>query len=411
MYPALINLICAKTLLLDLAISVSLTAGKASIKMSDEIAKSLSIDVLKYRVTNLKVIIMNTVNFKKMAYIATLIMATTLGSSSNANASYFGNAWTFWSGWVPTPIEVKSNGLEYTETVLPSAKVINIGIDLNISSGIFSGVMNWEVWPVTVSYYMPNKAHNSFSHSYPLGARPIEVDLHIHPVIDYKNTAVEQCNAMADDLRGQGYTDQEIFSIDRVVKIGVISRLEYQLVGLIGSVIAEGDEDVFATSFDLICKEYPGPQRNPNDDPEEEFDVQELEMFLSTFSDAVSNPEPDVECKKGRVLLRAKTNQAGPVEFHLWTQVGAEPMQDEYIPAMASHIGSGNYEAQAVRWLTTTETADMQALVEVDDGFVGLTDGWVSLLLECIAKSPGFTVGEEPDDDSGSRTSIGDKTF
>lgn len=134
-----------------------------------------------------------------------------------------------------------------------------------------------------------------------------------------------------------------------------------------------------------------------DDDPNQDFDVEDVELFLSTFSNEVTHPDPDTECRKGRILVRVTTNQAGPVSLRLWT-AGVGPLQDEYIQAWSSHVGSGVYQAEVIRWVSVSETSLLESMVEVDFGFVGLQDGWDDLVLECITDTPDFAPGDSPAD-------------
>ena len=144
------------------------------------------------------------------------------------------------------------------------------------------------------------------------------------------------------------------------------------------------------------CLAEDAPTREPTDDgtpvPNEDFVVQDVKLFLSTYSHAVTHPNDFTTCKKGRILIRVETNQAGPVEMWLWT-AGVGPIQDEYIQAWSSHVGSGQYEAEVTRWVSVSETSVLQAMVEVNSGYVGLQAGWDDLVLKCISGVPDLTLG------------------
>lgn len=149
---------------------------------------------------------------------------------------------------------------------------------------------------------------------------------------------------------------------------------------------------------EVRCNPY-----NPDFDadvPNQDFAVEEVEMFLSTFSDAVTHPDADTTCRKGRVLVRVTTNQAGPVAMRLYTI--APGYNEEYIETWSSHVGSGVYEAEVIRWLSVDETTYVQALAEVENGVFDLQAGWDGLTLECTEDTPDYVApGRAPGDGPG----------
>jgi hypothetical protein len=137
-----------------------------------------------------------------------------------------------------------------------------------------------------------------------------------------------------------------------------------------------------------------------DDVPNQDFYVEDVQLFLSTFSNEYTQPDPDTQCKKGRILVRVRTNQAGPVAMKL-KKGGDVQAGEEFIETWSSHVGSGVYEAEVIRWVSVMQTSDLDAFVEVNSANGWLPDGWETIRLECITDTPDFAPNPSPDDNPG----------
>ena len=163
------------------------------------------------------------------------------------------------------------------------------------------------------------------------------------------------------------------------------------------------EQDTFVATVN--CHAY---DDDLDDVPNQDFYVEDVQLFLSTFSNEYTQPDPDTQCKKGRILVRVRTNQAGPVAMKL-KKDGDVPADEEYIETWSSHIGSDVYEAEVIRWVSVVETSDLEAFVEVNSGYGWLPDGWESKRLECITDTPDFAPNPSPDDNPGRDPNLGKK--
>ncbi len=133
----------------------------------------------------------------------------------------------------------------------------------------------------------------------------------------------------------------------------------------------------------------------------DDMKVKDLKLFLGTFSHAVSKPSLGKECKKGRIHLRAKTNQAGPVKLKLWTKVGNQPIKGEVIDVVSTHAGSGIYKAEVKKWISVSKTSVVQAKVEdLVTQPIGAHDGWKDITLRCSAPG-GLGLADVPSENPG----------
>jgi hypothetical protein len=119
--------------------------------------------------------------------------------------------------------------------------------------------------------------------------------------------------------------------------------------------------------------------------------VEDLELFLATFSNAVTHPNAFKTCRQGRVLVRATTDQEGPVALRLFTDVNGV-VEEEFILMWSSDVGSGVYEAEVERWVSVSESSLLQAMAQDEiGGMVGMSSGWRQLQLACDTGTDDFT--------------------
>lgn len=120
-------------------------------------------------------------------------------------------------------------------------------------------------------------------------------------------------------------------------------------------------------------------------------EVEDVELFLATFSNAVTRPDAFRTCKQGRILVRITTEDEGAVAFRLWTDVNGS-LEDDLIQTWSAEVGSGVYQAEFERWVSVSETSQLQAMALVENGGIpGLNSGWESLPLECVTGSDQLT--------------------
>ncbi len=166
--------------------------------------------------------------------------------------------------------------------------------------------------------------------------------------------------------------------------------------------------DDFSVPVEVTCKPEDQPQM-PGGITHNmgEFRTTGIDLFLSTFSNAVSQPNPATTCKKARVLVRVKTSKAGPAKFKLWTRVGNGPLTSKVVDAWSSHDGNGGFNAEHTEWISVDHPTPVQAMAEDMVNAVGQTTQWKNITLQCTGAGGnggggGFTVDNDtgnPDND------------
>jgi hypothetical protein len=119
--------------------------------------------------------------------------------------------------------------------------------------------------------------------------------------------------------------------------------------------------------------------------PPVDFKIKDIKLFLSTYSNAITKPNPATTCKKGQIKVRLTASKAGNAKFKLWTKVGNGAMTSKVIDAWAFFNGNSGYEAEYVEWVSVNETTFMQAKAEelVSASPFGKSTPWKDITLPC----------------------------
>lgn len=161
----------------------------------------------------------------------------------------------------------------------------------------------------------------------------------------------------------------------------------------------------FTVPVQVTCKALDHPQM-PGGMAQDmgEFKTTDIDLFLSTFSGATSQPNPATTCKKGRILVRHETTKAGPAKFKLWTKIGGNTTS-KVIDAWSSHDGNGGFKAEYIEWVSISEPTQVQAMAEDMVNSIGQSTQWKSIMLQCSGTGGngkgggGFTQDSLPPDD------------
>lgn len=140
----------------------------------------------------------------------------------------------------------------------------------------------------------------------------------------------------------------------------------------------------------VTCKALEDNQKIAEDFKFEHGDlkVNDIDLFLSTFSGATTQPNPATTCKKGRILVRVNTNKIGPTKFKLWTKIGGNTTS-KVIDAWASHDGGGGFKAEHTEWVEVSEPTQVQAMAEDMVSDIGQTTQWKDIMLHCSSAPNG----------------------
>src|SRR5690606_26183914 len=121
--------------------------------------------------------------------------------------------------------------------------------------------------------------------------------------------------------------------------------------------------------------------------------VTSIEHRYMTVVGDVTKPNPGTQCKRARLSVTLKTNQAGPVKLRLHTKLGNAPTQAKAIELWASHQNSGTlkglFVANHQEWITVEKTTAVQTMAEDLVNPVGLTTPWKSITLHCTGAGGG----------------------
>jgi hypothetical protein len=332
---------------------------------------------------------------------------------SFAAPSYADTAVSKLKGYTPseiTKVGVNASGTAYMQTgLMDIAASLQVIVDAEVSGRVKS----WKTWlrVKTENSTWVHFSNNAASKSYSI-PRPKKVNTVTSVAVPHMTLApvmVAYCNAMADNLRGQGKSNQEIFSQDRTVPVAIRTDLSYETSGIdSGLVQADGSGFGDWQKINLICKgRVPTPPVQTADHfqpPPVNFKIQDIKLFLTTYSHAFTRPNPATKCKKTKLLVRLKASKAGPAKFKLWKKVGNGAMTSKVIDAWASHDGNGGFRAEYSEWISVNKTTFVQAKAEemVTAGPFGKSTPWKDITLQCTdVGGGGLTVGNPHPADDG----------
>lgn len=241
----------------------------------------------------------------------------------------------------------------------------------------------WQATPVTKDY------ENQMAVTFPTSQMPVSTNgIATVPVGD---EIIARCNSKATMDGGKAHSFKQwipaTFVADTVLAVSTNST------GGAGNGSAAGwYHDVDHTrsrSFAVQVQCEPFQRETAEDVPDDpSYGVKDVKLSLSTFSHATTKPNPGTVCKKGRILARLKTTKEGPVKFKLWTKLGNEPMQSQFVEAWSSHSGS-EYKAEFTKWVSVSKTTNLKAMVEDMTNPIGQSSGWKDITLHCTGAGGG----------------------
>jgi hypothetical protein len=91
--------------------------------------------------------------------------------------------------------------------------------------------------------------------------------------------------------------------------------------------------------------------------------------------------------------VRIGTSKPGGVKFKLWTKVGSEPMQSQFVEAWSSFVSAGKYEAVFTKPISVSKSTSVQAMAEDKTNPIGQSTGWKQVSLDCTGAGGGGFAG------------------
>lgn len=344
---------------------------------------------------------------KTLAFTSILTCtAVTLVTPSHADGT--GSDLITYSPNAISKIGVNSSGAAYEMKGLMD---IAASVKVEVSGGISGHVKSWKTWLLvkTENTNWVEFSNNGASKSYPVFNRPQNVKALVSLAVPHMTLApvmVSYCNAMADDLRSQGKSNTEIFSQDRTVPIAITSAVSAKYIPIwTGSLYQDpGQGFTGYPIINLVCKGRPPtpPIHTAGSlKPEPvDFKINDIDLFLTTFSGGNTQPNPASICKKAQVKVRLKTSKAGATKFKLWTKVGGV-MTSKVIDAWASHDGNGGFKAEHTEWVSVNKPTNVQAKAEEMVSGFGSSTAWKDITLQCTNPGGGgIATNPNPHDDN-----------
>jgi hypothetical protein len=126
---------------------------------------------------------------------------------------------------------------------------------------------------------------------------------------------------------------------------------------------------------------------------EPNFGVKGIHLRFMTTAGYPTKPNPGTQCQLSMANVRLETSKAGGVKFRLWTKVGNQPMQNQFVEAWSKFVGPGKYEATFSKKFTVDKTTPIQAMAEDLTNPIGQSTGWKEVKLDCTGAGGGGFAG------------------
>ena len=114
-----------------------------------------------------------------------------------------------------------------------------------------------------------------------------------------------------------------------------------------------------------------------------EFKIQSVELFLTTFEGAETNPTPGNACKKLKVTVRIFTSGKGIVGFKLSRHPGADVTKQNWSKFQTKGKFKGRFMLEETFVHTFDKTTNVQYMAEVGGGPFPLSTPWKEITIHC----------------------------
>lgn len=126
---------------------------------------------------------------------------------------------------------------------------------------------------------------------------------------------------------------------------------------------------------------------------EPNFGVKGIHLRFMTTAGYPTKPNPGTQCQLTQAKVRLETSKAGAVKFRLWSKVGNQPMQNQFVEAWSKFVGPGKYEATFKKNFTVDKTTPVHAMAEDLTNPIGQSTGWKEVKLDCTGAGGGGFAG------------------
>ena len=204
---------------------------------------------------------MNTLKKNLNKVLGAAILATSALGVTSAHAD---TGTGYLTSASPDPWVVKSNGQSYTQ--FQTMGFVSIKGKLQYDVGVAGGIKSWWAQPEVINGYgiasiVQGLAAYKLTQAYPFGSRPNTLNKTLNFSINqgvFEGNAVGMCNWLANSLRNQGKSNQQIFSQDREVKFTASLKYGVDASGAgAGNPIWEASSPI---EIKVKCAKWTGPQ-------------------------------------------------------------------------------------------------------------------------------------------------------
>jgi hypothetical protein len=216
---------------------------------------------------------------------------------------------------------------------------------------------------------------------------------------EIKSKALEICQT----IRGNGGKPNKEHRITRMFRASALAHAS--------TTAPWYTEDSAETSklmrVDVVCDEDPlwrepiEPASNDLSLDRGKFEVQKVELFLTTFQNQTTSPNAAMRCKKLQVKVRIETNKAGYLQYKLWKQPGDVRERSRYMEMQEDGPFKGRFVLEDTYVETFNQTTYVQYMVEAGGTF-GKSTPWKDINIICGGPGAGGLTNSAPGAGPGS---------
>jgi hypothetical protein len=160
----------------------------------------------------------------------------------------------------------------------------------------------------------------------------------------------------------------------------------------------ESSTDTTLVRVDVVCDLDPDwhqPIKPATDVAVESspFRPSSIEVFLTTYQNQVTHPNPGTSCKKLHVKVRIEANKIGSVTYKLWRQPGEARSRTKMVMFRDSGPFKGRFIAEDVFIETFDRSTYVQYMAEIGGTPVGISTQWKDINILCTSGGGGGLIG------------------
>ncbi|MGI9325342.1 MAG: hypothetical protein ACR2PZ_09005 [Pseudomonadales bacterium] len=343
----------------------------------------------------------------KTTLATTSILATAaLAFASPSHADYSTSTLLTYDQFI-TKVGVNSSGTAYQQTGLMQ---ISAEIQVVVDAEVSGRVKSWKTWLKVRTEDEPwvefKDSATKKSYDRPRPGAVNEVASVAAPHMSLSPQMVTYCNDMAHALRLQGMSDEEVFSQDRTIPVGIESEHSYETSGITGNPLETAPTFDFSShpKLYLVCKgrpteSVPPPPNHTVGDVQFDrgpFKPSAIDVSLKTHPNDTHQPHSGVTCPVLYVTTRVTANKAGLAGVKRIGQINGGSNTTANVYINTTYQPDGTFAGQQTQKYYLGDGAQAKFYAAVQSGKSNISTPPKSTTINCTG--PGTDLSQDMSD-------------